>query len=275
MTRSHRILYAVFGVTVLAGCNDVLDNESAVLGTDAASPADSGTGVVVGGDASPSPGCAAGQKACDGLCASTSDPLAGCAAESCDPCVVPRAVAACAADGTCAVAACNPGFADCDGNPSNGCETDLSQPQHCGACDTSCSGGTPVCAPVAQGFTCASGCPAGAPTLCGMQCVDVATSAAHCGSCVKACTAVSNGVVGCSGGACVFTCNSGFHACGEVCSSNASTSSCGGSCTPCPAGDHATPTCSGGACGSRARAGLPTATATPRTLARPTWRMTR
>ena len=36
---------------------------------------------------------------------------------------------------------CLPGYADCDGDPSNGCETDISSnPQHCGGCGQSCIG---------------------------------------------------------------------------------------------------------------------------------------
>jgi hypothetical protein len=34
---------------------------------------------------------------------------------------------------------CRPGFADCDRDPSNGCEADLSDPSHCGACSKSCT----------------------------------------------------------------------------------------------------------------------------------------
>jgi Cys-rich repeat protein len=41
--------------------------------------------------------------------------------------------------GRCGIA-CNPGFADCDNNPANGCEVNLNtDPNHCGACMTSCN----------------------------------------------------------------------------------------------------------------------------------------
>jgi hypothetical protein len=35
---------------------------------------------------------------------------------------------------------CAPGFADCDGNPSNGCEANLSSNEHCGFCGNNCTG---------------------------------------------------------------------------------------------------------------------------------------
>lgn len=41
---------------------------------------------------------------------------------------------------TCEILECEEGWADCDGDPSNGCETDLSDPQSCGACDVKCGG---------------------------------------------------------------------------------------------------------------------------------------
>jgi hypothetical protein len=45
-------------------------------------------------------------------------------------------------DGACGFGACNAGFASCDGNDANGCETNLQTTSaHCGACGSSCSGG--------------------------------------------------------------------------------------------------------------------------------------
>ena len=48
-------------------------------------------------------------------------------------CAVENAAASCDA-GTCVVGACLEGFADCDEDPEDGCETDLSRPELCGAC---------------------------------------------------------------------------------------------------------------------------------------------
>lgn len=48
-------------------------------------------------------------------------------------CVTPNATAACD-NGTCAIAACDGEWADCNGDPSDGCEVDLSDPLLCGSC---------------------------------------------------------------------------------------------------------------------------------------------
>jgi hypothetical protein len=41
--------------------------------------------------------------------------------------------------GTCAVFSCNAGYADCDKNPSNGCEVNLqTDARNCGACGNVC-----------------------------------------------------------------------------------------------------------------------------------------
>lgn len=54
-------------------------------------------------------------------------------------CAAVNAQAACV-EGKCELA-CLSGFADCDGHPGNGCETDLkSDRAHCGACIKSCGG---------------------------------------------------------------------------------------------------------------------------------------
>jgi hypothetical protein len=87
--------------------------------------------------------CATGTP-CDGLCVDTAtDPTncGGCGRT----CAIPNATAACSA-GTCAVASCDTGFADCDATIDNGCEL----PSDCtagGACSTRCgTTGTMSCA---------------------------------------------------------------------------------------------------------------------------------
>ncbi|MBU8897025.1 hypothetical protein KRR26_15510 [Corallococcus sp. M34] len=57
--------------------------------------------------------------------------------------------------------ACDIGFADCDGNPANGCEVDLlSDEAHCGTCGTVCAGG-PSAHAVCGAGTCGLGCVVG------------------------------------------------------------------------------------------------------------------
>ncbi|MFO0608772.1 MAG: hypothetical protein U0324_36735 [Polyangiales bacterium] len=67
-------------------------------------------------------------------------------------CTASHGTPACVA-GACAVAACDAGFGDCDGDPDNGCEANLaSSGAHCGACGAACPSGqgcsAGACAPV-------------------------------------------------------------------------------------------------------------------------------
>jgi hypothetical protein len=89
--------------------------------------------------------CGAGFADCDlsasnGCEAALASTVAHCGACG-NRCVAPNGTPSCAG-GRCGLAACNTGFADCDANPTNGCEIDLrSNPSHCGACGRVCAGG--------------------------------------------------------------------------------------------------------------------------------------
>lgn len=192
--------------------------------------------------------CAAGTKECFGACVATTDPLYGCASPGCAPCALAHATSVCAG-GSCAISSCAIGFADCDQTNATGCETDLSQASHCGACNAVCPTTAPVCIPQGSTFACATGCGSQAPTLCGTQCVDTQTSATHCGGCNTSCPAPTGGSASCVAGRCGEVCPNGTHVCGGACANNASIASCGTSCTTCPSGPNATPTCNGVACG--------------------------
>jgi sugar lactone lactonase YvrE len=67
-------------------------------------------------------------------------------------CALPHAASLCSA-GSCQVASCQAGWANCDGLAANGCEiSTASNPAHCGACGHSCQGGSCLngaCQPVA------------------------------------------------------------------------------------------------------------------------------
>jgi hypothetical protein len=53
-------------------------------------------------------------------------------------CVLANAVPGCAM-GNCTIASCNPGFGDCNNDPTDGCEADFSSdPQNCGGCNMPC-----------------------------------------------------------------------------------------------------------------------------------------
>lgn len=112
---------------------------------------------------------------------------------------------------------CLAGFADCDNNMVNGCETNLlSSTSNCGACNLNCP------PPPANGtYNCVNGncvlqCNPGFQN-CSGQCVNVASNTNNCGACGNVCPSVPNAVVGCSGGQCVIAgCSMGFANCDNV-----------------------------------------------------------
>lgn len=86
----------------------------------------------------------------DNGCEASLDTPARCGA--CDvECALGQAQSACV-DGQCAVETCEDGFEDCDGEPDNGCEADLSAPEHCGSCAYDCLGG--ACSIQGSAFDC-------------------------------------------------------------------------------------------------------------------------
>jgi hypothetical protein len=57
-------------------------------------------------------------------------------------------------NGQCAIA-CNQGFADCNGNPADGCETNVTNDaSHCGGCNTPCTLGAHAAGAACQGGMC-------------------------------------------------------------------------------------------------------------------------
>ena len=177
---------------------------------------------------------------------------------------------------------CASGFADC-GSTGTGCTTSLTTTSNCGACNTACSGGTPVCqAMTGAPNACASGCTAG-QTNCSGTCTTLSTDPSHCGVCTTVCATGQNCVSGvctcptadpmlCSGtcvnpqsdnancGACGHTCPAAETCVSGncVCPSSANPNYCGTACTNtasdnnncgmcgmvCPAAQ----TCQGGNC---------------------------
>jgi hypothetical protein len=100
--------------------------------------------------------CDAGFADCDGNAANgceTDTPRRRANCGGCGrACAFANAAATCAA-GVCALGACNAGFADCDGNPANGCEVNLNTDNaNCGACSPRCPA-----AACAAGQVCSAG----------------------------------------------------------------------------------------------------------------------
>ncbi len=157
------------------------------------------------------PRCAAGQKACSGSCVGTNDPEYGCGRADCTPCSLALATGStCSPDGGCAPKGCAAGFDDCDGNPANGCEADLTRKETCGSCKTKCNADD-LCSPSG----CVKSC---TPPLvaCGGACVDTQKSAAHCGGCNNACPSAANADPVCASGACQIACRTGFADCSNT-----------------------------------------------------------
>lgn len=162
--------------------------------------------------------------------------------------------------GTCGVGGCDAGYADCDGDPSNGCEVNLaSDALNCGVCSNACApvaNGDPVC----SGFSCGIGactapfadCFGGSFDGCE---TNLQTSVDHCGACPTICPAVAHGSRACSGGTCgIGACADGFGDCNGAVSDGCEITFAGdlmncGSCGHvCPTPAHGVAGCVSGTC---------------------------
>jgi hypothetical protein len=209
--------------------------------------------------------CAAGFGNCDGDAAngcetdlSATPAHCGSCGQACDS---GNGTASCTT-GTCGIA-CNAGFADCDGDPANGCEVTLAtDASHCGACGTVCSAnnGAPTC----SNGLCVTACDAGFANCDGSAAngceVQLASDPAHCGACGTACNS-TNGTATCSASTCGITCNAGFGNCdgnatnGCEVNLSADPAHCGGCGTVCNS-TNGTATCTASTCGISCGAGF-------------------
>ena len=108
-----------------------------------------------------------------------------------------------------AISPCDTMHADCDGDPSTGCETDLtSDRDHCGACQTRCETADCSCNNGMLTLDCASGygdCDGSISNGCE---TDLQTSLQHCGACQRTCHTNGHDVTSamCTSGRCQVTC---------------------------------------------------------------------
>jgi hypothetical protein len=153
-----------------------------------------------------------------------------------------NAASSCAA-GACGFT-CNPGFADCNLDATDGCEVNTgTSTASCGRCGAACNppNGTAACvAGVCTVGACDDGfgdCNSNPTDGCE---TNVRTSTTHCGRCMNECPARANGFPGCVVGACVISCTAGFADCNDVatdgCETNTRTATahcgtCGRECT--------------------------------------------
>ena len=156
----------------------------------------------------PDVSCPTGQKKCDGACVEIGDPRYGCTDTGCAPCSAPGATGLRCDPGKCRVSGCEEGFDDCDGDASNGCETDLTRPTSCGSCTRNC----PTEAKFCDKGQCAASCSPGT-TECSGSCADLQKSSIHCGDCATRCGATANGAGACNSGKCGIKCNLNFADC--------------------------------------------------------------
>jgi len=122
--------------------------------------------------------------------------------------------------GVCGIGACTAGFADCDGNATNGCETPIDTISNCGSCGRVCAftNGIPACtagACVLSGCSARNyrDCDANASTGCER---DINTDPTSCGGCGIICRSHIGSATPCVGGACTPTCNAGYGNCNGV-----------------------------------------------------------
>ena len=172
-----------------------------------------------------------------------------------DVCTAANGTSSCTA-GTCTVAGCSTGYADCDKLYSDGCEINTTTDvKNCGGCGAVCSSanGTPSCVSSACQISCSTGfgnCDGSVANGCE---TNLNTSVSNCGSCGKACS-LANATPTCTSGACaISTCAAGYADCDKLpadgCEVNltSSTSNCGG-CGKVCAPPNSVPACTGGGC---------------------------
>jgi hypothetical protein len=201
--------------------------------------------------------CAAGRADCDRVAAN------GCEA---DLRVSPTHCGACGAactaganqDARCTASrcerSCRAGFADCDGNPATGCETNLRDAASCAACGVRCPVDRPLCA--GDPPACASACTRPGETACGGACVDLRADLNHCGACGRVCPTGPAATPTCTAGTCAITCDvaarradcDGAPANGCEVTLTSDVANCGACRTACPTGANASPACMEAVC---------------------------
>jgi len=175
---------------------------------------------------------------------------------ACDhACSFDHASGSCSA-GSCVLDSCDENWGNCDGNPDNGCETDLrGNIEHCLACGNGCEYEHAAALCTAEGCemgSCDSNwadCDASPSNGCE---VNLLEDPAHCGSCDTAC-AFEHAAAGCAGGECVMgECDDGYadcdgledNGCETALGTDSNCSACGDDCSA--AFDKASGTCDPG-----------------------------
>jgi sugar lactone lactonase YvrE len=181
---------------------------------------DTGVAVDSGIDADTAPvTCADDQKLCGGACHPLTDEKVGCASAGCAPCSVANAAPGCDPSGKCRVGACLTGYADCNADPADGCETHTDDDvAHCGGCTTACgtkANATMAC--VAAKCTvsaCSTGYADCNKTLDDGCEIHTTDDPKHCGGCSTDCGTPAHTTAACKTGTCTLgPCAAGFFDC--------------------------------------------------------------
>ena len=202
--------------------------------------------------------CAMGYGDCDGTATDGCETDLRATPTHCGRCdtscpVGANAVAACSA-GACA-SVCAAGFGECDGDPSNGCETSLTNTvAHCGACGATCLGAHVAGASCAASACAITACATGWGDCNGVVSdgceTDLSTTSMHCGTCATACAA-ANGTASCAAGACtVASCAAGWGDCDGAAANGCETdlTSTVAHCATCATACTAGQSCAAGVC---------------------------
>jgi hypothetical protein len=215
-----------------------------------------GTNLCLGGVCTPT--CASTWTSCDG------DPRNGCETNTnvdvnnCGACgtVCENAGGSVSCSGGQCHPGCAQGYADCDGNSANGCESAvMTDVAHCGSCAVHCLNGhgTTTCAGGACLPSCAASfgdCDSNPDNGCEAA---FQTDINNCGGCLKACTNAQANNSTCVAGACTApVCISGYGNCDgdnwNGCETQVNTVDHCGSCTNKCLNPNGTTSCNGTAC---------------------------
>lgn len=162
-------------------------------------------------------------------------------------CVPTKGTCAC---GSTATITCLSGFANCNGDLGDGCETQTNSSSACGPSCTNCKVATAHADAKCDGGTtcdyneCAAGwadCDGNRANGCETSKL---TSTGNCGGCGQACTAPSGGSPVCNNGSCDFSCGGGLKKCGSECKQCCGDDDCSSPPTRCDQGKcNASGTC--------------------------------